>query len=94
LIEFARQKGIDNVFGTAGKVSIKEEEKVVIPEDRETFIQMLKEKRLYERFSQLSYSKINAAYKKNELPPDMTEKLRAEKNFRITLSQKTEPKDE
>jgi len=94
LIEFARQKGIDNVFGTSGKVSVKEEDKIVMPEDRESFIKMLKEKGLYEKFSQLSYSALNAGYKKKELPPDLAEKLLTEKSFRLALSQKAEQKDE
>jgi putative RecB family exonuclease len=94
LTEFANQQGIDNVFGTASRVSIKEEEKVVMPEDRESFIQMLKDKGLYEKFSQLSYPTINASYKKKELPPELAEKLQTEKGFRLTLNQKAEPKDE
>lgn len=94
LIEFARQKGIDNIFGTAGRISLKEEEKVVMPEDRVAFIQMLKDTGLYEKFSQLSYSTINAAYRKKELPPELAEKLQMEKGFRLTLRHKVEPKDE
>jgi putative RecB family exonuclease len=91
LTEFANQKGIDNVFGTASRVSIKEEEKVVMPEDRESFIQMLKDKGLYEKFSQLSYSTINSAYKNKKLPKELVEKLRTEKTVRLTLNQRKEP---
>jgi putative RecB family exonuclease len=94
LISFAKQKGIDNVFGTADKVSVKEEEKVIMPEDRDSFIQMLKEKGLYEKFSQLSYSALNAAYKNKELPPELAEKLRTDKTVRFTLSQRKEPQEE
>jgi hypothetical protein len=94
LIEFAKQKDMDNVFGTADKVSVKEEEKVVMPEDRESFIKTLKDKGLYERFSQLSYSTINSAYRNKELPPELAEKLQVEKSFRITLSRRKEEKEE
>jgi putative RecB family exonuclease len=94
LIEFARQKGVDNVFGTADKVSVKEEEKILMPEDRESFIKMLKDKGLYEKFSQLSYSTINAAYRKKELPPELAEKLRTDITVRLTLSQRKEPQEE
>jgi len=94
LIEFAGQKGIDNVFGTSGKVSVKEEEKIVMPEDRGPFMKMLKERGLYEKFSQLSYSALNAAYKNNELPPDLAKKLQIQKTVRLTLSQRKEPQKE
>ena len=94
LIEFARQKKIDNVFGTADKVSVKEEEKIVMPEDRESFIRTLKDKGLYEKFSQLSYSAINAAYKNKELPPELTEKLQTDKTVRFALSQRKESREE
>ncbi|MGI6595503.1 MAG: PD-(D/E)XK nuclease family protein [Elusimicrobia bacterium] len=94
LIEYARQKKIDNVFGTSDKVSIKEEEKIVMPEDREVFIKILKDNGLYEKFSQLSYSAINSAYKNKKLPPELAEKLRTDQTIRFTLSQRKKSREE
>ncbi len=91
LIEFSMEKGNEMVGGTGYKVSIKEEEKVLMPGDREGLIDMLKKQGLYEKFSQLSYSAINSAYKNKELPQELAEKLETEKSFRLTLSRKEEP---
>lgn len=94
LIEFAKQKGIEGIFGTMSKVSVKKGETIKLPEDREAFIELLKEKGLYEKFSQINFSSLNSAHNKKELPAEVLKKLTVEESFRLTLSKRKELREE
>ena len=50
LVEFAKQKGLDIVYGSNIKCSVKEFDKLVMPEgkDKDRFIQLMKDKGIYE----------------------------------------------
>ena len=43
LISYSRQLGIDIVYGSNNKISIKEFDKIILPEEKEEFIKLLKE---------------------------------------------------
>ena len=85
LIEFARQKKIDMVFGTKKKCSIKEYDKVVFL-DKEELLKLIKEKGLYDRFSSLNYFKLSPKIRKKEVDEDIINLTEREKAYRLTLS--------
>ncbi len=91
LIEFAKQKGIDVVYGSNSKASIKEFDKLVLPEndeDYKEFIELLKKKGHWEECSMICYPRIQSKVIKEELPSDIIKKVRLEKDKRISLSKR------
>jgi putative RecB family exonuclease len=91
LIEFAKQKGIDIVYGSNMKAGIKEFDKLVLPEDNEDrakFIELLKKLGHYEECSMICYPKLQSKTIKKELHPDVMEKVKLEKDKRISLSKR------
>ena len=85
LIEFARQKGVDVVYGSNTEASIKEFDKVVLPEDKEEFLMLLKEKGIYDACSMICHARISQKFLKGKLHSDISEKIKTEKDWRISL---------
>ncbi len=97
LIRYAKQFEIDIVYGSNKKCSVKEFEKIVMPEDKadkEKFIQLIKDKGLWDEFSMICYPKINSKVIKGELDKDITEKVDIVKDFRLNLSKRKDVDDE
>ncbi|MEM4181594.1 MAG: PD-(D/E)XK nuclease family protein [Candidatus Pacearchaeota archaeon] len=93
LIDFAKQKGIDVVYGSNSKASLKNYKKVVLPEKKEEIISLLKKKNLWEEFSTLNYSKFNSAAIKHELDDEIIKKISFEDDWRIFLSKRKDRED-
>ena len=85
LIEFAKQKGVDVVYGSNTEASIKEFDKVVLPEDKEEFLMLLKEKGIYDTCSMICHARISQKFLKGELHSDISEKIKTEKDWKISL---------
>ncbi len=97
LIGFAKQKGIDVVYGSNMKASIKEFDKLILPEEDEAyadFIALLKSKGHYEECSMICYPKIQSKVIKKELHPDLMGKVKLEKDKRISLSKRKDVEEE
>jgi hypothetical protein len=90
LILFAKQKGIDVVYGSNKKASVKEYFKVVYPEDTEKLIKLIKDKGLYEEFSMLCHARLNSAILKEEIDKKIIAMTKKEKDYRVSLSNKKE----
>jgi putative RecB family exonuclease len=96
LIDFAKQFKVDIVYGSNNMAKVKEIEKVILPEDeteKETFIQLLKGKGLWEEFSMICYPKINSSALKNELDKDLKSKLEIVEDYRISLAKREDLED-
>ena len=93
LVLFAKQKMIDIVYGSNNKASVKEFEKIVLPEDRKKFIALLKKKGLYEEFSMICYPALNSKILKGEIDKQIIKEVEFEKDFKVTLSKKKEEDD-
>ena len=89
LIEYSKQFGVDVVYGSNKKCSVKEFEKVVLPEDREEFVKMLKEKGLWEELSMVCYPKLNSQVMKGEID-EVKEKVDIVKDWKVGLSRRKE----
>jgi putative RecB family exonuclease len=97
LIAFAKQKGVDIVYGSNNKASVKEYEKFSMPEDEEEkkkFIELVKKKGLYENLSNLNAIRISSLAAKNELDAELKSKLEEEDAYRISLSKRKDVGDE
>ncbi|MBS3114923.1 PD-(D/E)XK nuclease family protein [Candidatus Woesearchaeota archaeon] len=93
LIEFAKQKGVDIVYGSNAKASVKEFDKIVLPEDAEAkaaFIKLMKDKGIYEECSMVCYPKLNSKALKGELEGEIRGMVEIVKDWRVSLSRRKE----
>jgi len=90
LIAYAKQFGIDVVYGSNKKCSVKEFDKIVMPEgeEREKFIELLKKKGLWDDWNMLSYAKVNSGVLKGDVDKDIKKMIELEKAFRVGLSRR------
>lgn len=97
LITFAKQFKVDIVYGSNNMAKVKEIEKVILPEDEEDkkkFIQLLKNKGLWEEFSMICYPKINSQILKGEIDKEIKSKVSIEEDYRISLAKRKDLEEE
>ena len=85
IIELAKEKSTEVLFGNRKKCSIKEYDKVVYPEDKTQILELIKKKGLYEKFSTMSYIKLNSAINKGLVEKEITDLTKREKAFRLSF---------
>jgi len=91
LIQFSKQFDIDVIYGSNMKTSVQEFNKLILPEEKEDyekFIALLKQKGHYEECSMICYPRIQSKAVKNELHPDLMEKIKIDKDIRLSLSKR------
>lgn len=88
LIEFAVQKELEIVYGSNKKAKVTECFKLKYPEDKTKIIKLLKKHKLYEKFININYLKLNSQILEGNMPKDITKIPEKEKDYRITLSNK------
>jgi CRISPR/Cas system-associated exonuclease Cas4 (RecB family) len=89
LIAFSIQKEVDVIYGSNKKVSVKEYDKIVWPEEnKEKLTELLKKKDLYEEFSIISYPKLNSQINEGNLGKPIEKLSKKEKDYRVSLSNK------
>ncbi len=87
IIELAKEKNTDILFGTHKKCSIKEYEKVIYPEDKTQILELIKKKGLYDKFSSINYFKLNPAIIKGEIDKEIAGLTKKGKAFRLSLKE-------
>jgi len=89
LIDYAKQFEVDAIFGSNMIAKVKEFEKCLMPEDKEKFISLIKEKGLWDTYSMICSARINSHIIKGELSDkdicDCVEKI---KDFRFSLAKR------
>jgi len=96
LIEFAKQKKVDVVYGSNNKCSVKEFDKIVMPEnpeEKEKFIQLMKDKGIYEECSMICYPRLNSKILKNEVEESVKNKVEIVKDWRLSLSKRRDTEE-
>ncbi|MBS3161799.1 hypothetical protein J4476_03845 [Candidatus Woesearchaeota archaeon] len=89
LIKFAEQKTLSVVWGTNKKASVKEYYKIIYPENKEELTQLLKQMKLYDKYSMICYQRLSPSIIKNQITDDKIIKLvKKEKDYRISLSKR------
>ena len=90
LIEFSKQLGVDAVYGSNNVAKVREFDKIVMPEgeDKADFIKLMKDKGIYEECSMVCYPKLNSKVLKGEVEDEISDKVKIEKDWRISLSRR------
>ncbi len=88
LIEFAIQKELEIVYGSNKKAKVKEYYKLKYPEDKEKIVILLKKHKLYEKFVNVNYLKLNSQILEGNLPKDISNLPKKEKDYKVSLSKK------
>jgi hypothetical protein len=86
LVSFARQFGYSAVYGSNKKVTVKELQKVVLPEDRSQLIDLIKGKGLWEEYSHLNYSRLNGSILSGSIDEEIRQLARLEPTYRLYVS--------
>jgi putative RecB family exonuclease len=94
LIKYAKQFGVDVVYGSNMKCSVKEFDKIVMPEDKESFIKLLKDKGLYEECSMVCYPKLNSKVVKGDIDKEIQKMVDIVQDFRLSLSKRKDVEEE
>lgn len=96
LVEFAKQKGVDIVYGSNMKCSVKEFDKLVMPEgeDKDKFIQLMKDKGIYEDCSMICYPRLQSKVLKDDIDKELKKMCQLEKDFRLSLSKRKDVEEE
>jgi len=94
IIQYSKQFGVDVIFGSNMKTNLREFDKLVLPEDNEKFVEMLKKSGLYEECSMICYPRLQSKALKKELPPELMKKIKFDKDVRISLSKRKDVEDE
>ena len=89
-----KQKEIDDVYVSNKKCSVKEFEKIVLPEDKEELIKLMKKKGIWDDFVMLNYMKFNSGVVKGDVDDDVKKMVEIEKGFRLSLSKRGEAGEE
>ena len=87
ILELAKQKDTDTLFGTRQKCSIKEYDKVIFPEDKTHFLALIKKKGLYDKFSYLNYLKLSPVIVRGEIDKEIIDLTKREKAFRFSFKE-------
>lgn len=94
LIAYAKQFGIDIVYGSNKKCSVKDIKKIVIKDDvKEELIQLIKDKGLWDEFAMLNYQRFNSRCKKDEVDKEIREKVGISEDWRLFLSNRKDIED-
>jgi len=90
IIELAKQKNTNILFGNNKKCLIKEYGKVIYPEDKNTFANLLKKDKIYDIFSQINYSRLSSAIIRGDInvTKNILEQIKIDKEFRLSLIDK------
>ncbi len=94
LIAFAKSKGIDIIYGSNMKCSVKEINKIVLPEDKEELINMLKDKGIWDDLSSINFMKLQSKVLKDEIDEEIKKMVDLEKDFRLFLSKRKDVEEE
>ncbi len=87
IIALAQEKNTDILFGRNKKCSIKEYPKIVYPEDKTLFVELIKKRGLYDKFSSINYLKLSPAIIKGEIDKEISDLTKLEKAFRLSLKE-------
>ena len=87
IIVFAQQKGIKFISGTERKAEIKAYDKIDYPKTEE-FIELLKQKGVYNDVSSIIYSKLLSKITKRQVDGEILEKIKTKQGWMVRLSKR------
>jgi len=87
LISFAQKENITAIFGTDKKISITPFVSISYPKTEE-FINLLKEKGVYEDVATINTQKLSSKVRKNELPEEVISQLSTEHGWSVRVGKR------
>jgi hypothetical protein len=90
IIGFSVDSGKETLFGSNKVCSVKGYDKIIWPADKSQLTEMIKKKGLYEQFSSLNYFKLSPRILKGEVDREIADMTKRERDYRISLRDKTE----
>ncbi|MEK6918316.1 MAG: PD-(D/E)XK nuclease family protein [Nanoarchaeota archaeon] len=94
MVRYAKQFGIDIVYGSNMKCSVNEIDKIILPEDKNELIKLLKKKGLWEDMSMINFMKLQSKALKDEIDKDIKKEIKFGKDYRLYLSERKDVEDE
>ena len=96
LVAFSKKFKVDVVYGSNNKCSVKEFDKIVMPEgeNKEKFIQLMKDKGLYEELSMVCYPRLNSKVISGEIDDELKKMVDIIQDFRLSLSKRKDVEEE
>lgn len=97
LIHYSKQFGIDVVYGSNKKCSVKEFDKIVLPEDEEEkakFIKLMKDKGIYEECSMICFPRLQSKVIRGDIDKELKDSVDIVKDFRLSLSKRKDVEEE
>jgi len=88
LITYAKQFGVDVVYGSNKKCSVKEFDKIVLPDDKEELIKLIKKKGIWNEMNMLNSWKIKKEVLEGKADKDINKMCAKVKDFRLSLSKR------
>jgi hypothetical protein len=78
------------------KCSVKEFDKIVMPdgEDKEKFVQLMKDKGIYEDCSMVCFPRLQSKVLKDNIDEELKGMVNVEKDWRLSLSKRKDLEDE
>ncbi len=87
IIQFAQQKGVEAVWGTENKASVKPFYKIDFPKTDE-FIELLKRKGIYEDVTPINNQKLKSMVFKNQVGNEIMNFIKTEKGWIVRVSKR------
>lgn len=94
LVEFAKQKGIEIIYGSNMKCSVKEFEKIILPEEKEELIRLMKQKGIWEEFAMINFMKFQSKITREGVHEEISKMIGREKDYRLSLSKRKDIEEE
>ncbi len=94
LINYSKQFGIDVVYGSNKKCSVKEIDKIILPEDKEKLIELMKKKGVWDEMSSINFMRFQSRVLKDEIDKDIKKEVEIGKDFRLSLSKRKDIEEE
>ena len=88
LINYSKQFEVDVVYGSNKKCSVREYDKIVMPEDKTKLIELMKKKGVWDDFSIVNYMRLNSEVIKGDVDKDIKKIIDLVKDFRLSLSKR------
>jgi len=88
LVEFAKQKKIDTIYGSNMKASVKAFDKIVMPEDKEELFNLMKTKGIWDDFAAINFMKFQSGVVRGNVDDDIKKLVEIVKAWRVSVSKK------
>jgi len=93
LVNYSKQFDLDAVYGSNKVAKLREFEKIVLPEDREAFEELLKKKKVWEDLAIVNFMRLQSKILKEELDKSICDMVEKTKDFRVSLSKRKDIED-